>query len=198
MNVEEQMVGDDNLPCCRLSYSSYAAMLQSLAAAGRWEPSVLHRSDSVAVSNRSCATDKSAYVTLVVSSVYDTGAVPGMKPDATAIGDPQDGRWKITLKFNERRFCIPKFRYSALQQTTRRWRHWWFPTTSCFGVTNHSEAASLWLVRQDRATINSVSPPSCDVTFWQWSMASPSKNGWLASNVSRFLSILCLWFTIHA
>jgi len=32
--------------------------------------------------------------------------------------------------------------------------HCWFPTTSCFGVTNHGEAASLWLVRQDRATIN--------------------------------------------
>jgi len=28
-----------------------------------------------------------------------TGAVPAMKPEATAIGDPQDGRWKITLTF---------------------------------------------------------------------------------------------------
>ena len=36
-----------------------------------------------------------------------------MKPEATAIGDPQDGRWKITLMF-----CIPKFRHSTLQQTT--------------------------------------------------------------------------------
>jgi len=73
-------------------------------------------------------------------------------------------------------------------------RHWWFSTTSCFGVTNHSEAASLWSVRQDRATIiNSGSPPSCDVTFWHWSVASPSEMGWLASKVSRYLSILCLW-----
>ena len=125
--------------------------------------------------------------------VQTTGAVPAMKPEATAIGDPQDGRWKITLMFDGRRFCIPKFRYSTLQQMTRQWRHWWFPTTSCFGVTNHSEAASLWLVTQDRATINSGSPPSCGVTFWQRLVASPSEIGWLASKVSRYLSILCLW-----
>ena len=43
-----------------------------------------------------------------------------MKPEATAIGDPQDGRWKIALMFDGRRFWIPKFRYSTLQQTTRR------------------------------------------------------------------------------
>jgi len=30
-------------------------------------------------------------------SVCATGAVPAIKPEATAIGDPQDGRWKITL-----------------------------------------------------------------------------------------------------
>ena len=35
----------------------------------------------------------------------------------------------------------------------------------CFGLTNHREAASLWLVRQDRATINSGSPPSCSANF---------------------------------
>jgi len=54
-------------------------------------------------------------------------------------------------------------------------------------------SCSLWLVTQDRATINSGSPPSCDVTFWQWSVASPSEIGWLASKVYRYLSILCLW-----
>ena len=124
--------------------------------------------------------------------MWVTGAVPAMKPEATAIGDPQDGHWKITWTFDGRRFCIPKFRYYTLQQTTRQWRHWWFPTTSCFGVTNHSEAASLWLVRQDWSTINSGSPPSCDVTFWQWSVASPSEMDWLASKVSRYLSVLCL------
>ena len=61
-------------------------------------------------------------------------------------------------------------------------------------ITNHGRVASLWLVRQDRATINSGSPPSCDVTFWPWSVASPSEMGWLASKVSRYLSVLCLWF----
>jgi len=119
-----------------------------------------------------------------------------LKPPTT--GDPlhrlhlQDGRWKITLMFDGRRCCIPKFSSSTLQQTTRQWRHWWFPTTSCFGVTNHSEAASLWLVRQNWATINSDSPPSCGAPFWQWLVASPSEIGWLASKVSRYLSILCL------
>ena len=113
-----------------------------------------------------------------------------MKPEATAIGDPQDGLWKITLMFDGRRFCIPKFRYCTLQTT----RHWWFPTTSCFGITNHSEAALLWLVTQVRATINSGSPPSCGALLWQRSVASPSEMGWLASKVSRYISILCLWF----
>ena len=126
------------------------------------------------------------------NNVIPTGAVLAMKPEATAIGDPQDGRWKITLTFDGHRFCIPKFRSSTLQQTTRQWRHWWFPTTSGFGVTNHSEAALLWLVRQERATINSGSPPSWDVIFWQWSVASPSEMGWLGSNVSRYLSVLCV------
>jgi len=139
-----------------------------------------------------------SYLSLSVISIaitVTTGVVLAMKPEVIAIGDPQDGRWKITLMFDGRKFGIPKFRYSTLQQTTvttRQWRHWWFPTTSCFDVTNHSEAASLWLVRQDRATINLGSPPSCDVTFWQWSVASPSEMGWLASKVSRYLSILCL------
>jgi len=83
-------------------------------------------------------------------------------------------RWpleKKPLTFDVRKFCIPKFRYSTLQQTTR---HWWFPT-SCFGVTNHREAASLWLVRQEWANNNSGSPPSCDHDFWQWSVATPSE-----------------------
>jgi len=57
-----------------------------------------------------------------VSECFDidaTGAVPGLKPDATAIEDPQDGRWKITLMFDGRMFCIPKFTFSTLEQTTR-------------------------------------------------------------------------------
>jgi len=40
-----------------------------------------------------------------------TGAVPAMKPEATAIFAPQDGRWKITVSFDGRRFCVPKFRH---------------------------------------------------------------------------------------
>ena len=61
------------------------------------------------------------YITVLCTILYlvvITGAVPAMKPEATAIGDPQDGRCKITLMFDGRRFCIPKFRYSTLQQTT--------------------------------------------------------------------------------
>jgi len=54
------------------------------------------------------------------TTVAPTGAVPAMKPEAAAIGDPQDGRWKITLMFDGRRFCILKFRPSTLQQMTRQ------------------------------------------------------------------------------
>jgi len=46
-----------------------------------------------------------------MKKVEATGAVPAMKPEATAIGDPQDGRWKITLSFDGRRFCVPKLRH---------------------------------------------------------------------------------------
>jgi len=34
-----------------------------------------------------------------------------MKSEATAIFAPQDGRWKITVSFDGRRFCVPKFRH---------------------------------------------------------------------------------------
>ena len=44
-------------------------------------------------------------------SIVTTGAVPAMKPEATAIYAPQDGRWKITVSFDGRRFCVPKFRH---------------------------------------------------------------------------------------
>jgi len=30
---------------------------------------------------------------------------------ATAIFAPQDDRWKITVSFDGRRFCVPKFRH---------------------------------------------------------------------------------------
>ena len=48
-----------------------------------------------------------------------TGAVPAMKPEATAIFAPQDGRWKITVSFDGRRFCVPIFIYSmSMNQTS--------------------------------------------------------------------------------
>ena len=40
-----------------------------------------------------------------------TGAVLALKPEATAIFASQDGRWKITVSFDGRRFCVPKFRH---------------------------------------------------------------------------------------
>ena len=40
-----------------------------------------------------------------------TGAIPAMKPEATAMFAPQDGRWKITVSFDGCRFCVPKFRH---------------------------------------------------------------------------------------
>ena len=85
--------------------------------------------------------------TLVTSSkiVHSTGAVPAMKPEATAICAPQDGRWKITVSFDGRRFCVPKFRHYVEYITSL--------------------------------------------------VASLSEMGWLASKVSRYLSILCLWST---
>ena len=50
------------------------------------------------------ATGARDYVTRRANnSIRTTKAVPAMKPEATAIGDPQDGRWKITLMFDGRR-----------------------------------------------------------------------------------------------
>jgi len=43
--------------------------------------------------------------------VGGTGAIPATKPEAIAIFAPQDGRWKITVSFDGRRFCVPKFRH---------------------------------------------------------------------------------------
>ena len=48
---------------------------------------------------------------LLKSPTVSTGAVPAIKPEATAIFAPQDGRWKITVSFDGRRFCVPKFRH---------------------------------------------------------------------------------------
>jgi len=62
------------------------------------------------------------------------------KPEATGIAIV--ARWPLenSLVFDGRRFCIPKFRYpTPIQQTIRHWRS---PTT-CVGITNHREAASV-------------------------------------------------------
>ena len=44
-------------------------------------------------------------------AVENLGALPAIKSEATAIFAPQDGRWKITVSFDGRRFCVPKFRH---------------------------------------------------------------------------------------
>ena len=51
--------------------------------------------------------------------------------------------------------------YSTLKQMTR---HWW-PPTSCFAITNHREAVSLWLVRQEQANKNSAVHSLAITTF---------------------------------
>ena len=51
----------------------------------------------------------------------NTGPVPAMKSEATAIFAPQDGRWKITVSFDGRRFCVPKFR--LIKQTGKSCVH---------------------------------------------------------------------------
>ena len=75
---------------------------------------------STIISESSSSPDSLVQHTQQCHTVIPTGAVLAMKPEATAIGDPQDGRWKITLTFDGHRFCIPKFRSSTLQQTIRQ------------------------------------------------------------------------------
>jgi len=57
--------------------------------------------------------DQESYIFYAEGSLADagTGPVPAMKSEATAIFAPQDGRWKITVAFDGRRFCVPKFRH---------------------------------------------------------------------------------------
>jgi len=53
-----------------------------------------------------------------------------MKPEATAIGDPQDGRWKITSTFiysmsiTVKKSMDEGFTYSNLATESRSRRHW--------------------------------------------------------------------------
>ena len=59
-------------------------------------------------------------VPLPVFEIYrrtEHRVVPAMKLEATARGDPQDGRWKITIMFDGRRFFYQNLgilRYSRL------------------------------------------------------------------------------------
>ena len=68
----------------------------------------LHREPAV------CQLYRRTFVSCVMWPNYTavpTGAVLAMKSEATAIFAPQDGRWKITVSFDGRRFCVPKFRH---------------------------------------------------------------------------------------
>ena len=55
------------------------------------------------------------------SMTWSTRALPAIKPEATAIGIIARWPLEITITFDGRRFCVPKFRHSTLQQTTRHW-----------------------------------------------------------------------------
>ena len=176
------------------------AVCQRGASARRRPTSSATRSrrstDSTASRSTTCATAKttacSTAPTRIAPSVMrasarsDSALLPGVKlkgipPDlrsGTSCLRSTSAKWPLENNLNVWwAYHTEIFRSSALQQTTRQWCHWWFPTTSCFGVTNHGRPASLWLVRQDRATINSGSPPSCGAPFWRWSVASPSEMG---------------------
>ena len=77
---------------------------------------------------------------------YTTGALLINKPEATGVVIL--ARWPLenNLKVRWAQVLHVKInRYSTIKQTTH---HWWVLTT-CFGVTDHSEAALLWLVRQE-------------------------------------------------
>jgi len=51
------------------------------------------------------------------TGLLSTAALPAVKPEATATA-----LWPLENNLKDgRMFCIPKFRYSALQQTTRHW-----------------------------------------------------------------------------
>ena len=72
----------------------------------------LHSINDLGVIFDSCLSFR-GHISHKINKAYSTltGAVPAMKPEATAIFAPQDGRWKITVSFDGRRFCVPKFRH---------------------------------------------------------------------------------------
>ena len=127
-------------------------------------------------------------------------ASPGNRQCANSIGTLSFRVAMLVLTHTRswRRWCSFRSTWSrtsrrrVVDSRTRKTWHTLPPTAQ----TTQSRVYRLWLVRQDRATINSGSPPSCGAPFWQWSVVSPSEIGWLASKVSRYLSILCLWSDI--
>jgi len=64
------------------------------------------------------------YLSLSVISIaitVTTGVVLAMKPEVIAIGDPQDGRWKITLMFDGRNLAYRNL--GILRYIRRHSRH---------------------------------------------------------------------------
>ena len=108
--------------------------------------------------------------------VVHTGAVPAMKPEATAIG--QSARWPLE---NNQHNSQPVTK-GASEPRSAGWQASW----SLIGY--HGRLASLWLVRQDWDNIKSGSLPSCGIPFWQWSVASPSEMfGWQVRHLDIYL-----------
>ena len=107
---------NDNLHCDHTAFPLCRAMER------RWKRNVVSRVSSVIVVNG----DTPAIIIIIIyayayntmesnyNSMYPvmyTGPVPAIKSEATALFAPQDGRWKITVSFDGRRFCVPKFRH---------------------------------------------------------------------------------------
>ena len=59
-----------------------------------------------------CIRSRCAYHRHRIDKYLDT--LLAMKSEATAIFAPQDGRWKITVSFDGRRFCVPNSLLRAL------------------------------------------------------------------------------------
>ena len=91
---------------------------------------------------RSCLTNHSEAASLWL--VTPTGAVPAMKSEATAIFAPQDGRWKVTVSFDGRRFCVPKFWHYAVYWILAASKGW------LNKQGNHAYTKSLQIISPNR------------------------------------------------
>ena len=81
-------------------------------------------------------------------------------------GSTGNETWSHRYRRSARRFCIPKFRYSTLQQMTRQWRHCWLPTTSCFGVI--VATTSLHRVSWSLPSVTSVQTSLAILIAWDF------------------------------